>query len=73
MLIEKQKIFGRLSAMRSLQLKIHLSMCKACQSYVKQSNAIDKGLEKHISDQSLKNIKLSNNVKEQIINKIKEI
>lgn len=42
-LVEKQMHF-KLSASEKIQLKLHKSMCKACQMYEKQSNFIEKGL-----------------------------
>lgn len=42
-LIEKQMQF-KLSVTERMQLKLHKSMCKACQVYEKQSNFIEKGI-----------------------------
>jgi hypothetical protein len=44
-IIEKKSVIG-LSFIESLNLKLHLSMCKACSNYKKQSKLIDYFFEK---------------------------
>ena len=72
-LIEKREITP-LSKKEKLQLRIHTSMCKACRSYEKQSDT----LEKALSDWVRKNEKADDNnvlpghAKAVLINKIKE-
>jgi len=44
--IEKKQAIG-LNFTEEIQLKIHLSMCKACAAYVHQSRAIEEGLIKN--------------------------
>ncbi|MFC0264365.1 hypothetical protein [Fontibacter flavus] len=44
-LLEKKKVIP-LNIFENVRLKIHLSMCKACQSYVHQSDAMDEMFEK---------------------------
>jgi predicted anti-sigma-YlaC factor YlaD len=72
MLVEKQKAIGTVSGIQKMQLKIHLSMCKACKGYIEQSKLIDKSLQQ-LNDQSPENTPLPNATKKQIIKKIKEI
>ncbi len=72
-LIEKRE-FIPLSYKEKLQLRLHTSMCKACKSYEKQSDT----LEKALSDWVRKNEKADDNnvlpghAKAALINKIKE-
>ena len=72
-LIEKRE-FIPLSYKEKLQLRLHTSMCKACKSYEKQSDT----LEKALSDWVKKNEKtddknvLPSQAKAAIINKLKE-
>ena len=42
-MVEKKKLFG-LSFLERLKLKWHLSACRACKSYEKQSQLIDDAL-----------------------------
>jgi len=72
-LIEKRE-FIPLSYKEKLQLRLHTSMCKACKSYEKQSDT----LEKALSDWVKKNEKadhknvLPSQAKASIINKLRE-
>ncbi len=59
-LIEKKIIF-RLSRKERIQLKAHKMMCRACNTYEKQSILIDEGLKKsklpEFSEDDLKSLK----------------
>ncbi len=66
-MVEKQKLFG-LSFFERIKLKLHLSACKACRSYEKQSELIDEILAKDSSVEE----KLSSESKTQILNSLKD-
>lgn len=44
--IEKKRAIG-LTIQEEMQLKVHLSMCKACSSYMLQSRAIEESIIKN--------------------------
>tara|TARA_R110001599_G_scaffold237535_2_gene437039 strand:- start:2658 stop:2930 length:273 start_codon:yes stop_codon:yes gene_type:complete len=69
-LIEKKKL-ARLSKKEQLQLKMHMSMCKACNSYSDQSDIMDKSLESYWSENNAKEKNtLSESSKQKIIDTI---
>ncbi len=47
-LIEKKSLFP-LSTVEKTQLYLHLKMCKACQTYSRQSVEIDKMLQEYLN------------------------
>ncbi|PKP45074.1 MAG: hypothetical protein CVT95_09625 [Bacteroidetes bacterium HGW-Bacteroidetes-12] len=69
-MVEKEKING-LSFIDKLRLKLHLSVCKACRGYEKQSTLIDDFFLK-TSASDIDNIKIEENpkLKETIINRL---
>ncbi len=68
-LMEKREV-SPLSFVEGIQLKMHLSMCDACQSYEKQSDLINKAVGKWFSDKAEEKETLSAKAKENIRNKI---
>ncbi len=70
-LIDK-KSFVKLTLKEKVMLRIHTSMCDACITYQKQSNAIDKILHEHVhhSDEKKMPIIENNELKELIISKL---
>jgi hypothetical protein len=71
-LIEKRQITP-LTAREKIQLKMHISMCKACKSYENQSETIDKALSEWLErDEESINKTLSIDAKSNIINKLKK-
>ena len=68
-MIEKRKLFG-LSTSEEMRLTIHTSMCKACRSFEKQSDIMDKSIQDYAIDN--KKSELSSDIKNQIINKLKD-
>jgi len=71
-LIEKREIIS-LSPTEKIQLKLHTSMCKACKSYEKQSDTIDKALSNWLKkDEKNEDMALSRQAKSNIINKLEE-
>lgn len=70
-LIEKNEITP-LSKKEKLQLRIHTSMCKACRSYEKQSDILEKALSEWVRKKENSNDEkvLSSQVKTVIINKL---
>jgi len=71
-LIEKRTIV-HLTISEKIQLNLHTSMCKACKSYEKQSDTIDKALSDWLKkDENKKDQTLSNQAKSNIINKLKD-
>lgn len=72
-LIEKKKL-ARLSRKEQLQLKMHMSMCKACNAYSEQSDIIDKSLESYWSESNSKDKNtLSESSKQKIIDQINNL
>jgi len=72
-LIEKRELIP-LSYKEKLQLRLHSSMCKACKSYEKQSDTLEKALSDWIKKNENpddKNV-LPSHAKATIINKLKE-
>ena len=73
-LIEK-KLHFPLSPIQKMQLFMHTSMCDTCKKYQKQSLELDSILRGHIQFDSQSKYssseKLSTNVKNQIISKLK--
>lgn len=70
-LIEKRTLI-KLSFKEKVQLRMHKSMCDACNAYEKESRKIDDLLHKHIHDDSFENKAVLSNetLKEKIINNI---
>lgn len=71
-MIEQEKIVS-LSFIDKLNLKFHLSICKKCQNYQKQSQLIDDFFSKESHEEDVeKNIPLKENpqLKETILNKL---
>ena len=66
-MVEKRNLFG-LSFLEKIKLKMHLSACKACKAYDKQSELIDQAISNHPEE----NVQLSSSSKEQIINSLKK-
>lgn len=67
-MIEKRNV-QPLSAIEGLQLRMHLSMCKVCNAYEKQSSFIDTAL-KQFTYKPKDNTTLPQENKDQIINKL---
>lgn len=69
-LIEKKRIAG-LSFVERLQLNFHKRACKACAAYEKQSDLIEKALEKQQDqEKSIFQDKLSEEAKMNIIERL---
>ncbi len=69
-MVEKKNIVG-LSFIESLKLKLHLSICKACKSYKKQSEFVDTFLQKENLQEEAPFIE-NNELKSSIISKLNE-
>ena len=71
-MIEKRTIVG-LSSSEKIKLSIHTSMCKACKSYVKESEIIEKTISQNTKPSSqaevVKSV-LTNEFKSNIISKL---
>jgi hypothetical protein len=71
--IEKKQAIG-LTFKEEIQLKIHLSMCKACSSYEHQSRAIEDGIVKNYKKKNkLENDENLDQFEKEIIEKIKNL
>ncbi|UQD57354.1 hypothetical protein [Flavobacterium sp. K5-23] len=71
-LIDKQQLTS-LSTKEKIQLQVHQRMCKTCTAYEHQSKLIDKAIGRWFGfDKSKSTVKLSDNVKTQIISEIKK-
>lgn len=73
-LIEKRKLFGNLSWVQQLQLKMHVSMCKACQNYMHQSDILDEAMDQHFQqhEKTSTHHSLSDDAKNEIMELLKE-
>jgi len=71
-LIDKQ-LFTRLTAKEKMQLQIHQSMCKTCNAYEHQSKLIDTIIGKWFTVKPSVNVKLAEETKTKIIEKINNI
>lgn len=69
-LMSKKEV-QNLSIIERAQLKIHSSMCKACSSYEKQTETINKTLSKISNIDTVEKQSLTDDFKQSIINKIK--
>ncbi|OGS69205.1 MAG: hypothetical protein A3F91_03495 [Flavobacteria bacterium RIFCSPLOWO2_12_FULL_35_11] len=69
-LIEKRWV-TKLSPVEKIQLKMHTAVCGQCATYEKQSEIIEKSLEK-INKQENVPMKLSSEKKEQILEALKK-
>jgi len=69
-MVEKRSITG-LTISESLKLKFHLSICKACKAYQKQSELIDTFFENNSGEDNLEVIE-NNELKSSIIAKLKD-
>lgn len=68
--MEKKQV-APLSLLNTLQLKLHTSMCKACNAYKSQSGIIDKMIEYFYRNPSSDSSeKLSGEVKKKIIDQL---
>lgn len=68
-MVEKQNITG-LTTGETLQLKLHLAICKACKAYIRQSKLIDRFFEtKNHGEDGIPVIE-NNELKTAIINQI---
>lgn len=67
-LIEKRFV-TKLSVVEKIQLSMHTAMCKTCKMYEKQSDIIEKSLEK-IQQKECEPMKLSSEKKEEILNNL---
>lgn len=67
-LMEKELHF-KLSFIEKIQLRMHTSMCDACNAYQKNNVILEQTLKNHISSQEkqYKNIKLSEEFKKELI------
>ncbi|MBW6481945.1 MAG: hypothetical protein K0B10_02680 [Vicingaceae bacterium] len=72
-MVEQEKIES-LSFVDKVKLKLHLSVCKACQNYKKQSLLIDEFFSKTNNDPETEHFHIEENphLKETIIKKINE-
>lgn len=70
-MVEKKNIVG-LSFSESLKLKFHMSICKACKSYQKQSELIDTFFENKNGQEDLAPQIENNELKSSIISKLNE-
>jgi len=71
-LIDKQ-LFTPLTAKEKMQLQVHKSMCKTCTAYEHQSKLIDSIIGKWFTGKSKVNVKLPEETKVKIIDKINNI
>ena len=71
LLIEKRQGFS-LSIKEKMQVKLHASMCNACRSYEKQNSVINGAISNWFLNDTVKKETLSKDVKDRIINKIKQ-
>lgn len=73
-LIEKRKILGNLSLVQQIQLWMHVSMCKACQNYMHQSDVLDEAMHQHFLqyEEGPSHHNLSDEAKKEIIELLKE-
>lgn len=67
-LMEKELHF-KLTFIEKIQLRMHTSMCNACNAYQKNNVILEQSLKKHISthDKQYKNAKLSEDFKKDLI------
>lgn len=71
--IEKKQVLG-LSPIEEMQLRIHLSMCKACFSFEHQSNSIEKGLTRIFKKEQVAEDKgSSDQFGKEMVKKIKDL
>ncbi len=70
-LIEKRSVTG-LSLREKLQLKMHTSMCSACQAYEGQSKTMDHALEEFTRTREEPGIALSDEARARILNKLEK-
>lgn len=71
--IEKKQVLG-LSPIEEMQLRVHLSMCKACSSFEHQSNSIEKGLTRvYKKDEVLEDEGSSDQFEKDLLEKIKDL
>lgn len=70
-MVEKRSITG-LTISESLKLKFHLSICKACRAYQKQSELIDAFFENNDGQNSELEIIENNELKTSIITRLKD-
>jgi hypothetical protein len=68
-LIDKQ-LFTSLTAKEKMQLQVHKSMCKTCNAYENQSKFIDKIIGNWFNGKSKTNVKLTEERKNKILDKI---
>lgn len=68
-MVEKQHAFG-LSIAEKLTLKLHVTICKACRGYQKQSNLIDAFLGRQENNKNMNSIE-NNELKASIIAHLK--
>lgn len=66
-MVEKRRLFG-LSFLEHLKLKWHLTACKACKSYEKQSELLDQALS---NEHNTNIVNLSTEKKQEIIQSLK--
>jgi len=60
----------KLGFLESLQLKLHLLVCKTCSCYEKHSNTINDALHKHLHKNSSIEKLVNNELKEKIKSKL---
>lgn len=70
-LIEKKSLVG-LTVPETMKLKLHTSMCSACNSYQKQSQILDQLLDQTIKSKSIKDQALTDESKQKIINNLEK-
>ncbi|MBF2709596.1 hypothetical protein [Flavobacterium soyangense] len=71
-LIDKQ-IVSRLSFKEKIQLQLHKSICKSCDSYENQSRFIDVLINNSFKSKINKNVKMTQERKSKIIEETKKI
>ena len=70
-MVEKKSVVG-LSFSENLKLKLHLSICKACKTYQKQSELIDSFIvDKTKQEENIPEIE-NNDLKSSIISKLNQ-
>lgn len=70
-MVEKKSVVG-LSFSESLKLKLHLSICKACKTYQKQSELIDAFITDKTNQEEYAPLIENNELKSSIISKLNE-
>jgi hypothetical protein len=70
-MVEKKSVVG-LSFSENLKLKLHMSICKACKTYQKQSELIDTFIADKTKQEEQAPLIENNELKSSIISKLNE-